>query len=143
MIWPRGHKLTNMITFTAMVLAGVLAWQQAQAAEATVITLSCNGNVTDGKSVDAKPDPVNKLGVVVNFAEQNVSFAGYVVPISRVDAANVTFEGEVKGVAFGLSLSTTVSGMVDRVTGAMTATTQTQSTMLNWDLLCKPANRLF
>jgi len=62
-----------LITFTAMVLAVVLAWQQAQAAEATVITLSCDGKVTDGKSVDAKPDPVSKLGVVVNFAEQNIS----------------------------------------------------------------------
>ena len=79
----------------------------------------------------------------MNFAEQNVSFAGYVVPITRVDAADVTFEGEVKGLAFGLSLSTSVSGIVDRVTGSMTATTLTTATMLNWDLLCKPANRLF
>ena len=135
--------MSNIITFTAMTLAVVLAGQHAQAAEATVITLSCNGNVTDGKSADAKPDPVNNLGVVVNFAEQNISFAGYVVPITRVDAADVTFEGQVKALALGLSLSTSVSGMVDRVTGSMTATTLTTATMLNWDLLCKPTNRLF
>jgi hypothetical protein len=136
------RRMTNIIKITAIALLPLLlAGRGAQAVEATVITLSCDGTTTLG---DAKPEPFNKIGVVVNFAEHTVSFLGYVVPITSVDAANVSFEGQVKTSSFGTTLSMTVSGSVDRVTGAMTATTLTTPTMMtNLDLHCKPTNRLF
>ena len=127
----------------ALALSALLAWNYAQAAGTTAITLACDGKVTDLKATDAKPDPVNKLGVVVNFAEHNVSFAGYVVPITSVDAANVSFEGEVKSQSLRMTISTSVMGTVDRVTGVFDATTLTTMASFRWELNCKPATRLF
>jgi hypothetical protein len=136
--------MTTTFKFAAFaLLPALLAWNCAQAAESTTIMLACDGKVTNLKTPDAKPDPVNKLGVVVNFAEHNVSFAGYVVPITSADAANVSFEGEVQSRSLGITLSVSVSGTVDRVTGAFDATTLTTVTAMQWELYCKPATRLF
>jgi hypothetical protein len=69
----------------------------AQAAETTVITLTCDGKKTDAKASDAKPEPVEKLGLVVNLGERTVSgFAGIVARIAKVDAAQISFGSTVK-----------------------------------------------
>ena len=137
--------MRSTIKLAAMIILPLsLPALQAFAAETAVITLSCDAKVTDLKASDAKPELLPNVGVVVNFTEHTVSFNGYVIPITGVDAANVSFDGDVKPQYRGTPLGkTTVSGSVDRVTGAMTATIMNSVTASTWDLVCKPTNRLF
>ncbi len=80
-------------TVTAAVIALLLTAEQPAVAEPEVITLSCDGTVTQDTN---KPKPVQKLGVVVNLDKRTVSFGGYVAPIKAADAANVFFGGASK-----------------------------------------------
>ena len=140
--------MANIIKITAMaLLLLLLARSNAQAAETTVITLSCDGTITDARARDAKPEPVNKMGLILNLVEQTVSgFAGIVANIDKVDGADILFSGEGNLLApagRGSKGSITVIGDIDRVTGAVSARTLTTATTYSYDLLCKPANRLF
>jgi hypothetical protein len=137
---------TDIIKITTMALLGtLLVGRYAQAAESPVITLSCDGTITDTRASDAKPESINKMGLVVNLAEHTVSFAGYVVRIDNVDAANISFDGESTSQLgeSGPKMSFYVMGAVDRVTGAAQATTMSKFSTFSYDLLCKPAARLF
>ncbi len=53
--------------------------QYARAAEPKVITLSCDGTITDTSSrpLDPQPKPIEKMGVVPNLTEGTVSFMGW------------------------------------------------------------------
>ena len=137
------HK--NVVRITAMMLAFVLAGDYAKAAEPTMLTLSCDGKVTDTKATDAKSEPVNKIGVVVNLTDRTVSFLGYVAQIDSIDAADVTFSGETKVKMGGQStgVGVYVMGDIDRVTGAMSAATMSTASTHSYELVCKVANRLF
>ena len=120
----------------------------AQAAETTVITLSCDVKKTDAKASDAKPEPVEKFGLVVNLGERTVSgFAGIVARIAKVDAAHISFGSTVKRPLLNFrsepAASVTVIGDIDRVTGAVSATIMTTATASSYDLICKPTSRLF
>jgi hypothetical protein len=132
--------MTKIIKIAAFALV-IYMWDHAPTQAVETITLSCDGKITNG---DVKGDPVNKVGVVVNFLNRTVSFNGYVVPITKVDEANVAFDGRTNnGSVDGMSISTHVSGSVDRVTGAVIAETITKVTMQTWELYCKPATRMF
>jgi hypothetical protein len=120
----------------------------AQAAETTVITLTCDGKKTDAKASDAKPEPVEKLGLVVNLGERTVSgFAGITARIAKVDAAHISFGSTVKRSLLNFrsesAASVTIIGDIDRVTGAVSATIMTTATASSYDLICKPTSRLF
>jgi hypothetical protein len=66
--------------------------QDANAAEATVITLSGDG--TAQAAGGGKPEPIKKMGLVVNLTERTVSsFSGILAHIDSVDATNVLFNG--------------------------------------------------
>jgi hypothetical protein len=135
--------MTTIVKIAALALVIYLCSHGATLATET-ITLSCDGKIKNMQVSDDKGDPVSKVGVVVNFPDRTVSFNGYVVPITKIDEANVAFDGSSNnGTVYGISFSTHVSGSVDRVTGAVIAETETKSTMLNWELYCKPATRLF
>jgi hypothetical protein len=120
----------------------------AHAAEATVITLTCDGKKTDAKASDAKPEPVEKLGLVVNLGERTVSgFAGIIARIAKVDAAHISFGSTVKRSLLNFrsepAASVTIIGDIDRVTGTVSATVMTTATASSYDLSCKPTSRLF
>ena len=117
------------------------ATQRIEATEATVIDFSCEGKITSALS--EKPEPTHNVGLVVNLVEKTVSFAGYVAPFNKVDAANIYFSG-TSADRYGISV--TVAGNVDRVTGAVDATiastagsAKTLSTSY-WKMLCKPTS---
>jgi hypothetical protein len=146
--------MSSVIKITVMVsLAGFVLWQYAYAADPTVITLSCGGTVTG--AVDNKPDPIPDpgVGVVVSFVDHTLAFLHYVVPIVKVDTVGVEFGGQStsKNNILGptISITTMVSGSLDRVTGAFSATTIMLSQdarpllTLNWELSCRPTTRLF
>lgn len=84
------------------------------------------------------------MGLVTNLAERTVSFSSYVIHIDNVTAANISFSGETAtqfGGAAGIKI--TVVGDIDRVTGAMTATTESPIWTDSYDLLCQPARPSF
>jgi hypothetical protein len=73
---------------------------------------------------------VPSLGdVVVNLAEQTVSFGGFVAPINTADAANVTFGGTPIGTLAQIASKEGdeiyINGTLDRVTGHMEVSTST------------------
>jgi hypothetical protein len=134
---------TIRIATAALVLLSLHA-SRALAAEKVVITLSCDGTLTDARSPKREPLKINNLGVVVNLAEETVSFGGYVTRIDKVDAANISFNGTSDFQFHGVGPKTTLSiwGAIDRVTGAMSASTNTTAETYSYELLCKPANRV-
>jgi hypothetical protein len=155
--------MRHIIKSTALVLLPlVLSGGHARAADPTVITLSCDGSVTDKSSpptlpTDRDPKPIEKMGVVVNLNERTVSFQGWVVPISIADAAAINFNGEQIGpvgqIARKEGYTTRIDGILDRVTGHMALSTMTYRTKElsdpnsvitrdYFDVLCKAANRV-
>jgi hypothetical protein len=82
---------TAALTLLPLVLAG---YEQAAENAPKVITLSCDGTLTRtyGASKPADlPEPLQKIGAVVNLNEQTVFFLGYVVPIESVDEVSINF----------------------------------------------------
>jgi len=132
-------------TFVAVIL---LSAPIAQSAEPIVITLSCDGKKTDAKSPDAKPEAIANMGLVVNLKEKTVSgVAGVIARINKVDAAHISFANNRKTSLLGIhsepSGDLSVLGDIDRVTGAVSVTTMTPAATYQYDLTCKPANRMF
>ena len=129
---------------TTVVLLALVAMGHAQAVEPTVITLSCDGTVRDSRASVGKGKPIKNMGLVANLAERTASFSSYVIHIDNVTAANISFSGDTTtqfGVATGIKI--TIVGDIDRVTGAMTATTESPLWTDTYDLLCQPARPSF
>jgi hypothetical protein len=139
----------------------LMTGQPARAAGPTVVTLSCNGTITDKSSTSLpteEPKPIQKMGVVANLHERTVSFMGFVAPIVLVDASVISFNGEQLGDAAQIArkdgLTQRIDGILDRVTGHMVAYVWTYkkgaddpasplSDANQYDVLCKATNRVF
>jgi hypothetical protein len=95
---------------------------------------------------DQKPEPIAGLGIIVDLSRRTVTFNGYVVPVTSATASVVEFAGQqtppLLGV-FGKSL--TISGSIDRVTGAASINWWHENITNNseWGLTCRPATRMF
>lgn len=142
---PRLLASTPLLALAALIVASSV---NAQTAAPTIITLSCDGKVVDARASDPKPEPISKMGLVVNLPDQSVAgFGGIVAHIDRTDAAGISFSGTgplgVPSAKGGQVGTITVMGELDRVTGAVSATTLTTATTFSWELLCKPTKRLF
>jgi hypothetical protein len=124
-------NMTSIIKITVMTVFALAAAEHcALGAEPSVITLSCDGRLTDTRVGSAKPQPINGMNMVVNFADKTVSFSGHSAGIDKADIARISFSGE----------NDAVHGEIDRVTGATWATTASATTTLAYKLLCKPAS---
>ena len=123
------------------LLSAIVVWRYALADDSTAITLSCDGTTTSLPS--EKEDPVSKVGVVVNLVQRAVTFSGYTVPITKMDAASIGFGGDLKRLNYDITLNTSVEGRVDRVTGSFSATIFRGLSWTDWKLSCKPAAPLF
>jgi hypothetical protein len=151
-----------MFTTEVLLVLLFMAGQHARAADPMVITLSCDGTVTDTSStslpIDRQPKPVEKMGVVANLNERSVSFMNFVAPIASVDAASISFNGEGSGQAAQIGsnagYTTRIDGLLDRVTGHMGADIMIYGkkqlsdpnsilTREHFDVLCKATNRVF
>jgi hypothetical protein len=131
----KGTAMTRGCIFTlVVVLTGLVCRSGSAATNNPVITLSCDGKVTMA-GID-KPDPINKMGVVVNT--HSVAFNGYNVGITSVNADIISFN---ETTASGIEVS--IWGTVDRVTGALQATQVSPGFTASYDLICKPAARMF
>jgi hypothetical protein len=117
------NNITTILFLSLVIVA------HAQASEPTVITLSCDGTVkTNVGNNEGQRKAINKVDVVVDLAEQTVSFAGYVAHIENVDAAAVFFGG-------GEDHAT---GDIDRASGVMSATAVKGNLATSYELFCKP-----
>jgi len=96
-----------------------------------------HGTITDRTTsapvpTDHQPNPKEKMGVVWNLTERTVSFQGFVVPISSVDAASINFNGEQIGpvaqIANKEGYTNRIDGILDSLAGHMAADTMTSGT---------------
>jgi hypothetical protein len=102
------------------LLCLVLAGAYAQAAEPTLITLSCDGTLT-GRIGAKTPEPVQQMGVIVDLDKRTVSWLGYVAGVGNVDTANINFGGRQSVGYYNIF----IRGNINRVTGHMDAVTIT------------------
>jgi len=93
---------------------------------------------------DAKQEPVNKMGVILDLAQHTVLFGGYAVRVDNVNAGDISFSGRSTPQVGGRpGVTVAIWGDVDRVTGHLMATQTSTVSSFTYDLLCKPASRLF
>jgi len=142
----RGVPMTNISKIVLLAcLPFLLATQRLGAAETTIIRFDCDGKLRTGST---RPEPVQKIRLVLNLVKRTVAFAGLVAPLKRIDAASIYFNGTSTD-PYGMAL--TVDGNIDRLTGALDATAMTTavsgktsySTTTHWEMLCRPRIRLF
>ena len=133
-----------------LLLALLLAGPQARAADLEVITLSCDGVLTDtyfGRLDKPDPEPIQKMGVVVNLDERWASLLA-----SPMSMRPISTLADRKSAAPTTGTAST-SRAIDRLTGHMNPTTSTANptkkshdpngVMSHYDVLCKAANRVF
>jgi hypothetical protein len=112
-----GRLFTRMIV---MLSAAALVLPAKAQQQGSTITLFCNGTskLTATAAADFKPDPITKLGIIVNFANRTVTFSDYVTPITGVNATLISFSGRQTLPALGpKGPQFTIDGSIDRVTG--------------------------
>ena len=119
----------------ALTLAAALMVGYAQAADP--IDLSCSGTVIHRSD---RTEPVAKVSLVVNLAENTVTFQ-IVTDITSIDDNSVAFVGTGDHIA--------VNGWIDRVTGAASVYLKTFDAKGeyilddNYELVCRVPQRLF
>jgi hypothetical protein len=130
-----------------IALLAALPLSTVAAQQPTAITLSCSGTSRYMMaSDDAKPEPVTNIGMIVNFSDRTITFDSYRIPFERTDSTIVLFHGDHALSYAGIKLKpVTIDGSVDRVTGAASVTFTHEQVGSNstWELMCKPATRLF
>jgi hypothetical protein len=130
--WCKQATMTSIIKISALALLLLVLGGQARATGPTVIAFSCDGKLTNIKVRNAKPQPISKMDLVVDFAGRTVSFSSHLVGIDKADVAHISFSGE----------NNTVHGEIDRVTGVTWATMDTKATTFVYKLLCNPTSRI-
>ena len=129
---------------TALASLSIVLATVSHAQQPTLLNFACTGKMTDAMTGD-KGQPIENLGLVVNLTAKTVSFGGYSAPFNTVDLANIYFTGKNRNT---LGMDVTVDGNLDRVTGAVDVTVITTAsekvvTTSYWNMVCKPATRLF
>jgi len=137
-------------------IAAILLLCVPEPVMADALTLGCSGTVTsssipkDGIAADPTKEDIKDFSVVVDFDHKAVS--GFwaelngvhpLLPIVAADANSITFKASKKVGTF----DSYIEGSVDRITGATQAMEThvypKSTTMMNWDLYCKPTRPLF
>jgi hypothetical protein len=125
-----------------VVLSVFALWQirvdaKAEDTAAAALALACEGTVDDKINLDAKSKPIS-MGIIVNFAARTVTgFTGanFPVAITRIDDGRILFRGlNLNSASFAA-----VYGSIDRVTGAVEATTDglpTLNSLTRYSLKC-------
>jgi hypothetical protein len=120
-----------MLRRSSCIIGVLVALATAQAAD-TTLTLACQGTVTDGMK-DAAPEKPVSLGIVVNFTKQTVEGIGYSgeytnafypsypVDITNSNEVTISFGGSYRNRDIPGSSEDRVEGVINRVTGDVTA----------------------
>src|SRR6516162_2238174 len=107
----------------------LLAGADGQAADSTVVTLSCDGTITD-QSAKYDPRPIGPLRIVVDLAAKTVTFDGRLFSIDVVNADTVGFG------------SGRLAGIIERTTGKTDVQDGTTGTDFWYYLDCKVPTRV-
>jgi hypothetical protein len=115
------------------------ASKDAKAADTATaaLALTCEGTVADKINRDAKPEPIS-MAITVNFTARSVTGltgANFPVAITSIDDGRILFRGLNSTPASFAA----VYGSIDRVTGAIEATTDgipTLSSLTRYSLKC-------
>jgi len=126
---PMKTRMSSVIRITLIALLSLLL----PGAEATILSLSCDGTMTNlAWNSDHKPEPVTNMGLVVNLSEGTVTGFAFPARIYKTDATRVEFKGE--------NGNWSVWGSIDRVTSTVKASTTVlyPTSIHSWGLVCKP-----
>lgn len=125
-----------------LVLVLVLPAQAQQSG--STITLSCNGTskLMATAAADLTPESIKNLGIIVNVADRTVTFMDYVMPVTGISSTLVSFSGQQ---TLPNVKPFTIDGSIDRVTGQTEISWWHENAGNNssWELVCRPATRLF
>ena len=134
---PISIALTVMLSLFALIFWQMRMDARAENIAAATLALACEGTVADKIKPDAKPEPIS-MGIVVNFTAWTViGFRGanFPVAITNVDEVRISFRGLNSSPGFFAA----VYGSIDRVTGAVEATTDglpTLNSLSRYSLKC-------
>lgn len=138
--------MRSFITAIAVTSVIVYGANTARAQIPTSLMLSCTGMLNDG--LLSKVDQV-RIGVILNFQTMQVVGLGYGWE-ANIDKVNETLVAFHRYSSNELRNMVLVDGTIDRITGSLMANVvvtarQDSSTLISvsYDLLCKPAQRLF
>ena len=129
--------ITVMLSFFALIFWQVSMDAKAAHTAAPALALACKGTVADKINRDAKPEPIS-MAITVNFTARSVTgFAGanFPVAITSMDDVRILFRGLNSTPASFAA----VYGSIDRVTGAVEATTDgipTLNSLTRYSLKC-------
>ena len=130
--------ITVMLSLFAFMLRQVGMDAKADDSAAAALTLACKGTVADKINLDAKPEPIS-MAITVNFTARSVTgFAGanFPVAITSMDDVRILFRGLNSNPASFAA----VYGSIDRLTGAVEATTDglpTLHSLTRYSLKCE------
>jgi hypothetical protein len=145
--WIIAAMLAAVALRASLIISIMLLWSASALAQQTaLITLACNGTSKFMVGTDLKPDPVENLGIIVSFADRIVTVGSYRVAIESFTSTTVVFHSQQELSYAGTKLEpVSVDGTIDRVTGATNVefTHERVGDNTVWDLICKPATRLF
>jgi hypothetical protein len=142
--WRHGETDARMRRpISIAILFALMFWQicmdaKAEDTAATALALACKGTVDDKINLDARPQPIS-MGIIVNFTARTVTgFTGanFPVAITRIDDVRISF----RGLNFNPASFAAVYGSIDRVTGAVEATTDglpTLNSLTRYSLKCE------
>src|SRR5262245_39143635 len=140
--------LNALAIVVALCAAG--SSHMTQAAEpAGMLTLACQGTLTDNaKPDDAKPESIS-MGIVLNFTTRTVKGFPHEgeAEITRVDDVIIVFVASYRDDK--VPANWTFNGTIDRVTGDLEAHSRAdtdihhRSRIRSYSLKCKPAQRMF
>ena len=127
-------------TMLTLSMIGCAASMDAKAADtaAAALALTCKGTMADKINHDAKPEPIS-MAITVNLSARSVTgFTGanFPVTITSIDDGRILF----RGLNYTPASFAAVYGSIDRVTGAVEATTDglpTLNSLTRYSLKCE------
>jgi hypothetical protein len=132
---PISIAITVVLSLFALIFWQGCMDAKAEDTAAATLALACEGTVAD-INLGAKPKPIS-MGITVNFTARTVTGyrgANFPVAITSVDNVRILFRGLDSSPAFAA-----IYGSIDRVTGAVKATTDglpTLSSLTRYSLKC-------
>ena len=133
---PISIAITVMLSLFALIFWQMLMDARAEDTATATLALACEGTVVDKIKLDGKPEPIS-MGIIVNFTARTVTGfrgANFPVAITSIDNVRILFRGLDSSPAFAA-----VYGSIDRVTGAVEATTDglpTLNSLSRYSLKC-------
>ena len=135
----------------AACLLFTLATQPIEAVAVNILTLACRGQVTSSLGPLKPFTEQSTATLIVNLTDRSVSLEGNVVPFTGANDVHIEFGGTYNYEHRQLRTSATLSGQLNRISGAFIAnrilTFESHASKYTenyyYNMLCKPARPAF